>query len=265
MNFAAVDAAVNHIHEVKVPGRVTSTVKMRPPVRRRRPSLSGTCWARWSPDMAITFRSARFPSMERIRRRRRSGRGEHALDVPVWETDLCIQCGSASWCVPRRASSKVYDEGDLRVRRPRSSPRTRVERAPNKKYTLQLSIDDCTVVCALASRCVRRRTKAGGPESHQYGPGTAASCERAQELGVLQDLPDAIRGVESGNGGLKFNKPKDVQLLTPYFEFSSARARVGETPYLRLMSQLFGDRRSSETHGLLEHLRRKPTDDAVDG
>jgi len=58
----------------------------------------------------------------------------------------------------------------------------------------------------------------------------------------FKSLPEMARGADGGNGGMKFNKTKDVQLLTPLFEFSSACAGCGETPYLRLMSQLFGDR-----------------------
>jgi len=245
MNFAAVDAAMNHIHEVKVPGKVTSTVKMRPPVPEEAPefvrNVLGKMVAGYGDDLPVSAfpPDGTYPTATTQWERRNI-----ALDVPVWEPDLCIQCGKCIMVCPHAVlRAKVYGEGDLK-RAPSTFKSTgaRWKELPNKKYTLQLSIDDCTGCALCVEMCPAKDKSQVGRKAINMAPELPLRAQERKNWEFFKSLPDVVRGAESGDGGLKFKQPKDVQLLTPFFEFSSACAGCGETPYLRLMSQLFGDR-----------------------
>jgi pyruvate-ferredoxin/flavodoxin oxidoreductase len=245
MNFAAVDAAMNHIHEVKVPGKVTSTVKMRPPVPEEAPefvrNVLGKMVAGYGDNLPVSAFPAdgTYPTATTRWERRNI-----ALDVPVWEPDLCIQCGKCIMVCPHAVlRAKVYGEGDLKgAPSTFKSTNARWKELPNKKYTLQLSIDDCTGCALCVEMCPAKDKSQVGRKAINMAPETPLRAQERQNWEFFKNLPDVVRGAESGNGGLKFKQPKDVQLLAPFFEFSSACAGCGETPYLRLMSQLFGDR-----------------------
>jgi len=245
MNFAAVDAAVSHIHEVKVPGKVTSTFKMPPPIPAEAPefvrNVLGKMAAGYGDDLPVSAFPAdgTYPTATTQWERRNI-----ALEVPVWESDLCIQCGKCIMVCPHAVlRAKVYDEGDLKAAPSTfKSTEARWKELPNKKYTLQLSIDDCTGCALCIEVCPAKDKSQVGRKAINMAPELPLRAQERKNWEFFKTLPEAIRGATGGNGGLKFNKTKDVQLLTPLFEFSSACAGCGETPYLRLMSQLFGDR-----------------------
>jgi pyruvate-ferredoxin/flavodoxin oxidoreductase len=243
-NFAAVDASIAHVHEVKVPERVTSSLKMPPPVPLEAPEfvrdVLGKMVAGYGDDLPVSAFPAdgTYPTATTQWERRNI-----ALDVPAWEPDLCIQCGKCIMVCPHAVlRAKVYDKKEL-AGAPATfkSSSARWKELPNKMYTLQLSIDDCTG-CALCVECCPAKDKSQvGRKAINMAPELPLRAQERENWEFFKTLPEMVRG-GAGNGGLKFNKTKDVQLLRPLFEFSSACAGCGETPYLRLMSQLFGDR-----------------------
>jgi pyruvate-ferredoxin/flavodoxin oxidoreductase len=246
MNFAAVDAAVNHIHEVKVPGKVTSKFKMPPPMPPEAPefvrNVLGKMAAGYGDDLPVSVFpvDGTYPTATTQWERRNI-----ALEVPVWETDICIQCGKCIMVCPHAVlRAKIYDEKSLA-----GAPETfktadaRWKEFPNKKYTLQVSIDDCTGCALCVEVCPAKDKSQVGRKAINMAPELPLRAAERKNWEFFKGLPEMARGENGeGSGGVKFNKTKDVQLLTPLFEFSSACAGCGETPYLRLMSQLFGDR-----------------------
>ena len=245
MNFAAVDASIAHLHQVKVPAKVTSTLRMPPPVPAEAPefvrNVLGKMVAGYGDDLPVSAFPAdgTYPTATTQWERRNI-----ALEVPVWEPELCIQCGKCIMVCPHAVlRAKVYDEGDLKAAPSTfKSTEARWKELPNKKYTLQLSIDDCTGCTLCVEVCPAKDKSQVGRKAINMAPELPLRPHERKNWEFFKTLPDTIRGADGGNGGLKFNKTKDVQLLTPLFEFSSACAGCGETPYLRLMSQLFGER-----------------------
>jgi pyruvate-ferredoxin/flavodoxin oxidoreductase len=245
MNFAAVDAAVDHIHPVKVPAKVSSKFRMPPTVPAEAPefvrNVLGKMAAGYGDDLPVGVFPAdgTYPTATTQWERRNI-----ALEVPVWESDICIQCGKCIMVCPHAVlRAKVYEERDL-AGAPSTfkSTEARWKEFPNKKYTLQLSIDDCTGCALCVEVCPAKDKSQVGRKAINMAPELPLRAKERLNWEFFKKLPETARGADGGNGGVKFNKTKDVQLLTPLFEFSSACAGCGETPYLRLMSQLFGDR-----------------------
>jgi pyruvate-ferredoxin/flavodoxin oxidoreductase len=245
MNFAAVDAAVDHIHPVKVPAKVSSKFRMPPTVPAEAPefvrNVLGKMAAGYGDDLPVGVFPAdgTYPTATTRWERRNI-----ALEVPVWESDICIQCGKCIMVCPHAVlRAKVYEERDL-AGAPSTfkSTEARWKEFPNKKYTLQLSIDDCTGCALCVEVCPAKDKSQVGRKAINMAPELPLRAKERLNWEFFKKLPETARGADGGNGGVKFNKTKDVQLLTPLFEFSSACAGCGETPYLRLMSQLFGDR-----------------------
>jgi pyruvate-ferredoxin/flavodoxin oxidoreductase len=245
MNFAAVDAALSHIHEVKVPGKVTSKFKMPPSMPLEAPefvrNVLGKMAAGYGDNLPVSAFpvDGTYPTATTQWERRNI-----ALDVPVWEPNICIQCGKCIMVCPHAVlRAKIYGEKDL-AGAPATfkSAEARWKEFPNKKYTLQLSIEDCTGCALCVEVCPAKDKSRVGWKAINMAPELQLRITERKNWEFFKSLPEMARGDNGGNGGVKFNKTKDVQLLTPLFEFSSACAGCGETPYLRLMSQLFGDR-----------------------
>jgi pyruvate-ferredoxin/flavodoxin oxidoreductase len=161
-----------------------------------------------------------------------------ALEIPVWDEALCIQCGKCVLVCPHAViRAKVYAPELLANAPPtfKSAP-ARWRAFGDKKYTLQVAPEDCTG-CALCVEVCPAKSKS---EVKHKAINMAAQpplrdAERANWDFFLQ-LPETPREP------LNLSLAKDVQLLQPLFEFSGACAGCGETPYLKLLSQLFGDR-----------------------
>jgi pyruvate-ferredoxin/flavodoxin oxidoreductase len=238
-NFAAVDAALAHLHEVTLPDRVSSTIEMRPPVPDDAPTFVREVTARiiagdgdLVPVSALPA-DGTYPSGTARWEKRNI-----ALEIPDWDEGLCIQCGKCVLVCPHAViRAKVYEPAALA-----GAPAT-FKSAPamwrefgEARYTLQVSPEDCTgcglcvEVCPAKSKSeVRHRAIDMVPQHPRH------DAEVANWSFFLR-LPDAAPGPL--NAGLV----KDVQLLEPLFEFSGACAGCGETPYLKLLSQLFGER-----------------------
>jgi pyruvate-ferredoxin/flavodoxin oxidoreductase len=237
-NCAAVDAALAHLHEVAVPDAVTASAPLRPPVPADAPAfvrdvLGPICAGRGDELPVSAFPAdGTFPTATA----RWEKRGL-APEIPVWDTELCIQCGKCVLVCPHAViRAKVFaPERETAAPDGWLSAAARWREFPGQRYTLQVSTDDCTG-CALCvevcpvkdKREVRRKAI-----NMQPLPARDGEAERWEFFLALDD-PD--------RGALKLAQVKDVQLLEPLFEFSGACSGCGETPYLKLVSQLFGDR-----------------------
>jgi len=238
-NFAAVDSALAHLYEVKVPGVVTSSAGLRPPVPENAPEFVQRVTAEMIAGRGDLLPTSllpcdgTYPTATTQWEKRNIG-----LEVPVWEPDICIQCGKCVLVCPHAViRAKIADESDL-AGAPEGFKRTpaKFREFPGKQYTIQVSVEDCTGCALCVETC---------PAKDRANPSRKAlnmvSILDVREEGIKNwDFFLSLPDVEPP--AVEFNNVKNVQLARPLFEFSGACAGCGETPYVKLVSQLFGDR-----------------------
>ena len=238
-NYAAVDAALGHLHQVNVPSTVSSSFDMRRAVPEEAPEfVQKVTAAIVSNDGDLLPVSAfpvdgTFPTATAQWERRNI-----ALEIPVWDEALCIQCGKCVLVCPHATiRAKVYD-GALLANAPatfKSSP-ARWKEFKDMKYSLQIAPEDCTGCKLCVEVCpVKSKTEAKR-KAINMEPQTPLREQERVNWSFFLNLPETDRKV------LNLTQVKDQQLLRPLFEFSGACAGCGETPYIKLMTQLFGDR-----------------------
>jgi pyruvate-ferredoxin/flavodoxin oxidoreductase len=238
-NFAAVDATLDHLHEVKVPDQVTSTFDIRRPVPVEAPEFVQEVTAKiiagdgdLLPVSAFPV-DGTFPSATAQWERRNI-----ALEIPVWDEVLCIQCGKCVLVCPHATiRAKVYEPALVAQAPPTfKSSAARWKEFKDLKYTLQVAPEDCTGCGLCVQACpVKSKTEVRHKAINMMPQPPIREPERENWSFFLM-LPEMDRRV------LNLTQVKDVQLLRPLFEFSGACAGCGETPYVKLLSQLFGDR-----------------------
>ena len=238
-NFAAVDATLDHLHQVKVPEVATSTFDVRRPVPVEAPEFVQKVTARIiagegdSLPVSAFPVDGTFPSATAQWERRNI-----ALEIPVWDEVICIQCGKCVLVCPHAViRAKVYEPTLLSGAPPTfKSAAARWKEFKESKYTLQVAPEDCTGCALCVQVCpVKSKTEVKHKALNMAPQPPLREPERANWEFFLR-LPETDRRV------LNLSQVKDVQLLRPLFEFSGACAGCGETPYIKLMSQLFGDR-----------------------
>lgn len=161
-----------------------------------------------------------------------------ATEIPVWDESICIQCGKCVLVCPHAViRGKVYEPAALATAPPTFKHAT--TRWPDRKgltYTLQIAVEDCTGCTLCVEACpVKNKSEPRLKAINMQPIAPRREAERANWDFFLA-LPDADRHT------VRQDSVKDVQLLRPLFEFSGACAGCGETPYLKMLSQLFGDR-----------------------
>jgi pyruvate-ferredoxin/flavodoxin oxidoreductase len=238
-NFDAVNQTLNYLQEVETPKVITSSVQLRPPVPAAAPDFVQRVTAKMiaglGDDLPVSALPAdgTYPTGTTQWEKRNL-----ALEIPVWDPNVCIQCGKCVLVCPHAViREKVYDAACL-AEAPGTfkSTAARWKEFSEWKYTLQVSPEDCTGCALCVEVCPAKnksetRLKAINMESQP--PLREAENVNWQ---FFLGLPEVERR------GLNLNSVKDSQLLQPLFEFSGACAGCGETPYLKLVSQLFGDR-----------------------
>ncbi len=160
------------------------------------------------------------------------------LEIPVWEPDLCIQCGKCSFVCPHAViREKVYDPAYLE-NAPASwlSADARWKEFPGMKYSLVVSPEDCTGCGLCVEVCPAKDKSQVGRKAINMAPQPPIRERENINWQYFLTLPEANRTQFS------VKSVKNSQLLQPLFEFSGACAGCGETPYIKLLTQLFGDR-----------------------
>jgi len=238
-NYAAVDEAVSHLHEVQVPDKVTAVFDIRPPVPAAAPDfvqrVTAKIIAGEGDDLPVSAMpiDGTFPSATAQWEKRNI-----ALEIPVWDEELCIQCGKCVLVCPHSViRAKVYDDSYLAGAPPtfKAVP-ARWKDMKDRKYTLQVAPEDCTGCTLCVQVCpVKSKSEVKHRAINMVDQVPLREPEAANWEFFLQ-IPETDRKI------LSMSQVKDVQLLRPLFEFSGACSGCGETPYLKLMTQLFGDR-----------------------
>ena len=239
MNNAAVDEALKNIYEVEVPAKATSKLMMPPAVAKSAPKfvqeVTGKIIAGFGDDLPVSLMPAdgTFPTATSQYEKRNI-----AVDIPVWDEQLCIQCGICSFVCPHATiRMKAYD-GKLLENAPKTFKSTdcKLPEFKEMKYTLQVAPEDCTGCGACVQNCPAKSKEDPNHKAinMQFQPPLRA--EEAINFDFFLSLPDMDPTL------LKLDTLRGSQLVRPIFEYSGACAGCGETPYLKLLSQLFGDR-----------------------
>jgi pyruvate-ferredoxin/flavodoxin oxidoreductase len=238
-NYAAVDAALDHLHEVKVPGAITALFDIRPPVPAAAPEFVQKVTARIvageGDDLPVSAMpiDGTFPTATAQWEKRNI-----ALEIPVWDEELCIQCGKCVLVCPHSViRAKVYDAQHLEgAPAGFKAVAARWKDMKDRKYTLQVAPEDCTGCTLCVEVCPAKSKSEVKHRAINMAPQPPIREAEAANWEFFLQIPDTDRSVVS------MNQVKDVQLLQPLFEFSGACSGCGETPYIKLATQLFGDR-----------------------
>ncbi len=248
-NFAAVDMAVQNLVALRVPASAhanLSTAPARESVSEHAPAfvrnVIGAMIAGNGdllPVSAIPV-DGTYPSATAQWEKRNL-----ADSVPVWDSNLCIQCGKCVLVCPHAViRAKVYNGTQLE-----GAPETfkhapaRWKELPDKRYTLQVSVEDCTGCMLCVEACpVKDKSNSARKAINMAPVAPLIEPERRNWEFFLSLADTPLHDDAPSEAPLRFNNVKNVQLLRPLFEFSGACAGCGETPYLKLLSQLFGDR-----------------------
>lgn len=238
-NFAAVDQALAHLHQVDYPNKVTSKLTRRLPVPEESPEfvrdVLGKLIEGSGDDVPVSAFPAdgTYPSGTTQWEKRNL-----ALEIPVWEEDLCIQCGKCVFVCPHAViRQKVYDPA-LLEEAPESfkSLDAKFRELPDTKYTIQVAPEDCTGCQLCVEVCPAVDKQNPSRKALNMAPQPPIREAERENWDFFLSLPEVDRTK------IKFSSVKNSQLLQPLFEFSGACAGCGETPYIKLMTQLFGDR-----------------------
>jgi pyruvate-ferredoxin/flavodoxin oxidoreductase len=238
-NFAAVDSTLANLHEVKVPTKATSNFDVKPPVPAAAPEyvknvlgpiIQGN--GDLLPVSALPI-DGTFPTGTAQWEKRNI-----ALEIPEWDEALCIQCGKCVLVCPHAViRAKVYESDKLKgaPEKFKAVP-ARWQNFKEMKYTLQVAPEDCTGCAICIEACPAKSKTEVKHKAINMVPQIPLREQEAANWDFFLNIPETDRTA------LSMGQVKDVQLLQPLFEFSGACSGCGETPYIKLMSQLFGDR-----------------------
>jgi len=238
-NFAAVDRALENLHEVTLPASATSTRERSPLVPASAPEFVKQVTAMMIagrgndlPVSALPVDGTYPPATARWEKRNISD------IVPVWKPELCIQCGNCAMVCPHATIRARYYDDPWLAHAPKgfASAPLAGRGFPNLRYTLQVAVEDCTGCELCVEACPVRSPEAAGIRAINMEAKAPILERERKNLEFFDALPD------NKPVGLDTALVRGAQYLTPLFEFSGACAGCGETPYLRLLTQLFGDR-----------------------
>jgi len=239
-NFAAVDAALEHLHEVSIPAAATSTFELPPAVSALAPEFVQNVTAEIIAGRGDNLPVSAFPIDGTYPTATAQWEKRNiAQEVPVWEPDLCIECGKCMLVCPHATiRAKVCTQEDL-ANAPagfKTMP-AKWRELPDHLYTIQVAVEDCTGCQLCVEVCPAKDKSNVSRKALNMKPQLPLRDSERVNWDYFLTLPEIPR-----NGNLTFRNIKDIQLLQPLFEFSGACSGCGETPYIKLMTQLFGDR-----------------------
>ncbi|HEY5989614.1 MAG TPA: thiamine pyrophosphate-dependent enzyme, partial [Streptosporangiaceae bacterium] len=238
-NHAAVDAAVDALHRIEIPGHVTAVRAAPPPVPDDAPEFVRTVTAAMmtghGDDLPVSALpvDGTYPSGTAAYDKRNI-----AEEVAVWDPDLCIQCGNCSFVCPHSViRSKFYDPAALEsAPEGFASAPLNVRGLPDSRYTLQVYVEDCTGCALCVEACPITAPTDPEHRAINLAPREPLLAGERRNIEFFESLPLNERS------RVDFGTVRGTQFLQPLFEFSGACEGCGETPYLKLLSQLFGDR-----------------------
>jgi pyruvate-ferredoxin/flavodoxin oxidoreductase len=238
-NFEAVDRTLEHLYEVRVPAEATSTRTPPRTVPREAPPFVQHVTAMMMAGRGDELPVSAIPADGTYPSGTTQWEKRNISDtVPAWRPDVCIQCGNCAMVCPHAAiRARYYDESALATSPEGFAHAPLAGRGfPNLRFTLQVSVEDCTGCELCVEACPARSLESAGVRAINMEARASLLERERRNLAFFNALPD------NKPGGLDASLVRGVQYLTPLFEYSGACGGCGETPYLRLLTQLFGDR-----------------------
>jgi pyruvate-ferredoxin/flavodoxin oxidoreductase len=237
-NMRALDETLAHLFEVNVPANPTSPIEIPgvfPGAPKFEREVLGAIYAGKGDDLPVSAFSCdgTFPTATAQWEKRNL-----ALEIPQWDTKICIQCGKCTMVCPHAVIRiKVYDRKELA-----GAPATfkscdaRDKEFQGMKYTIQVAPEDCTGCGVCVDVCPVKNKSEARLKAINMVPQPPVRAPESKNWEFFLKIPDLDRRK------IKVSNIRQQQMQEPLFEFSGACSGCGETPYLKLVSQLFGDR-----------------------
>jgi len=238
-NFEAVDQTLANLHELQVPAQATSRLEMPPPVSAAAPdyvrNVLGRIMADEGDELPVSAMpvDGTFPTGTTQWEKRNI-----ALTVPAWDPKTCIQCGACALVCPHSCIRMKIVPAAALAQAPQgfAAAPVKTKGQEDKRYILQIAVEDCTGCALCIQSCpAKNKEQVSLRAINMTAKDPLLERERAN-FSFFLTLPENDRTT------LDLTSPRDVQFLQPLFEFSGACGGCGETPYVKIASQLFGDR-----------------------
>ncbi len=238
-NFEAIDQSLAHLEKVSLPATATALADTRAGKFVNAPRFVQEVTAQmiagkgdWIPISFLPV-DGTYPTGTTQWEKRNI-----AQDIPIWESDLCIQCGNCSAVCPHAAIRAKFYEKSYLEQAPEGFKAANVTSRgfPDTRYTLQVFPEDCTGCGLCVKACPAVSEKDASIRAINMTPKAEYLEVEKTAVVFFEKLPYNDRA------RVDFSNIRGVQFLQPLFEFSSACSGCGETPYLKMISQLFGDR-----------------------
>ena len=239
MNLSAVDNTLAYMFKVKVPDRVDGIIELPPTVSPNAPEFVRTVLAEMiagrGDDLPVSTLPAdgTYPTATSRWEKRNI-----ALEIPVWDTTVCIQCGKCAMVCPHGVIRiKVYDPKFLENAPPTFKACNANDREwKDLKYTIQVAPEDCTGCTLCVDVCPAKNKSETRLKALNMADQPPLRLPERENWEFFCKIPEVDRR------NIKVSSIRQQQVQEPLFEFSSACTGCGETPYLKLLTQLFGDR-----------------------
>jgi len=237
-NMRAVDETLAHLHEVTIPASVTSRSEIPatfPGAPKFERAVLGAIYAGKGDELPVSAFSCdgTFPTGTAKWEKRNL-----ALEIPAWDSKICIQCGKCAMVCPHAVIRiKVYDSKELEAAPATfKSCEARDKEWQGLKYTIQVAPEDCTGCGVCVDICPVKNKQETRLKAINMVPQPPLRAPESENWEFFLKLPELDRRK------IKVGAIRQQQVQEPLFEFSGACSGCGETPYLKLVSQLFGDR-----------------------
>ncbi len=238
-NWNAVDQALGNMYEIPVPAEATSDVHMRPAVPAEAPEFVKEVLGPMMVFKGDTLPTSKLPNDGTFPINTTQWEKRNiALEIPVWDPEVCIQCGKCAMVCPHATiRMKVYDKKHL-DNAPATFKHAKYigKEFPDHVMTVQVAPEDCTGCGVCVEQCPAKNKREARLKAINMEFQPPLREPERENYEFFLDLPEADRSK------LRVNTVKGSQYLQPLFEYSGACAGCGETPYYKLVSQLFGDR-----------------------
>jgi len=239
MNLKAVDNTLEHLHEVTVPNRVNGSGGLLPHISLNAPKFVQDVLGRLAASEGDVLPVSAFPADGTFPTATAQYEKRNlALDIPVWDEKVCIQClKCVAICPHATIRAKVYEPAALHgAPAAFKSTDSRNPEFKGWKFTLQVAAEDCTGCGLCVDICPAKNKTEAKLKAINMRPQAPLRLPERENWNFFLALPELDRRK------VRTTQLRQQQFLRPLFEFSGACAGCGETPYIKILSQLFGDR-----------------------
>ncbi len=239
LNFNAVDQALSHLHEVKVPSKVTNTAEYPLVVSRNAPEFVQLVTAEMMRGNGDNIPVSKMPADGTYPSGTTQWEKRNISDsIAIWDADSCIQCGNCSFVCPHSVIRAKFYHQDVLKDAPEGFKSAKISARgfPETRYSLQVYVEDCTGCTLCVDACPAFNLVDKTKKAINMGDKTQTFESEKNNIQFFESIDFNDRSK------VDFSSVRGTQFLDPLFVFSGACAGCGETPYIKILTQLFGDR-----------------------